>query len=86
MIPWNKIEGKYAKLFPSKTGMPAKPLEMALGSLLIRKQYGFSDEELVEFRKRLPEEILNEVNVCAPDSDFDVMRSGVLIAGLLRSG
>lgn len=28
--------------------MPAKPLRMALGSLLIQKQYHFSDEELVE--------------------------------------
>ena len=92
MIPWDKIEEKYSKLFPSKTGMPAKPLRMALGSLLIQKQYGFSDEELVEqlrenpyyqyfigmpgyedkypfvpsllveFRKRLSEEILIEVN------------------------
>ena len=92
MIPWDKIEGKYAELFPSKTGMPAKPLRMALGSLLIQKQYGYSDEELVEqlrenpyyqyfigmpgyedkypfvpsllveFRKRLSEEILSEVN------------------------
>ncbi len=92
MIPWDKIEEKYAKLFPSKTGMPAKPLRMALGSLLIQKQYGYSDEELVEqlrenpyyqyfigmpgyedkypfvtsllveFRKRLSEEILIEVN------------------------
>lgn len=92
MIPWGKIEEKYAKFFPSKTGMPAKPLRMALGSLLIQKQYGFSDEELVEqlrenpyyqyfigmpgyedkypfvpsllveFRKRLSEEILMEVN------------------------
>ena len=92
LIPWDKIEGKYAELFPSKTGMPAKPLRMALGSLLIQKQYGYSDEELVEqlrenpyyqyfigmpgyedkypfvpsllveFRKRLSEEILSEVN------------------------
>ena len=92
MIPWDKIEEKYSKLFPSKTGMPAKPLRMALGSLLIQKQYGYSDEELVEqlrenpyyqyfigmpgyedkypfvpsllveFRKRLSEEILMEVN------------------------
>ena len=92
IIPWDKIEEKYAKLFPSKTGMPAKPLRMALGALLIQKQYGFSDEELVEqlrenpyyqyfigmpgyedkypfvpsllveFRKRLSEEILIEVN------------------------
>lgn len=92
MIPQDKIEEKYSKLFPSKTGMPAKPLRMALGSLLIQKQYGYSDEELVEqlrenpyyqyfigmsgyedkypfvpsflveFRKRLSEEILCEVN------------------------
>ena len=92
MIPWDKIEEKYAELFPSKTGMAAKPLRMALGSLLIQKQYGYSNEELVEqlrenpyyqyfigmpgyedkypfvpsllveFRKRLSEEILSEVN------------------------
>lgn len=47
-IPWDAIEEKYAKLFPSKTGMPAKPLRMALGSPLIQKQLGFSDRELVE--------------------------------------
>ena len=28
--------------------MPAKPLRTALGSLLIQKQYGYSDRELVE--------------------------------------
>ncbi len=47
-IPWDAIEEKYAELFPSKTGMPAKPLRMALGSLMIQKQYGYSDRELVE--------------------------------------
>lgn len=92
LIPWEKIEVKYAKLFKSNTGMPAKPLRMALGSLLIQKQYSYSDEELVEqlrenpyyqyfigmpgyedkypfvpsllveFRKRLTEDVLNEVN------------------------
>ena len=25
-IPWNVIEDNYAELFPSDTGMPAKPL------------------------------------------------------------
>ena len=34
---WMTGEEKYAKLFPSKTGMPEKPLRMALGSLLIQK-------------------------------------------------
>lgn len=92
LIPWDKIEVKYAELFKSNTGMPAKPLRMALGSLLIQKQYGYSDEELVEqlrenpyyqyfigmpgyedkypfvpsllveFRKRLSENLLNEIN------------------------
>ena len=48
MIPWNIIEEHYAKLFSDKVGMPAKPLRMALGSLLIQKQYQYSDEELCE--------------------------------------
>ena len=47
-IPWDMIEEKYAKLFPSNTGNVAKPLRMALGSLLIQQQLHFSDEELVE--------------------------------------
>ena len=46
-IPWKEIEDRYAKLFPSKTGMPAKPLQAALGSLIIQKQYDYSDRELV---------------------------------------
>ena len=91
-IPWEAIEEKYAELFPSDTGMPAKPLQMALGSLMIQKQYGYSDRELVEqitenpyyqyfvgllgfqnkppfvplllveFRKRLNDEIMTEIN------------------------
>lgn len=36
-ILWDAIEDKYAELFPSNTGMLAKPLRMALGSLLIQK-------------------------------------------------
>ena len=47
-IPWREIEDRYAGLFPSKTGMPAKPLQAALGSLIIQKQYDYSDRELVE--------------------------------------
>ena len=91
-IPWNEIEDKYADLFPSRTGMPAKPLRMALGSLIIQKKYDYSDRELVEqitenpyyqyfiglhgyqqkapyapsllveFRKRLTDDILGEIN------------------------
>ena len=47
-IPWDAIEERYAKLFPSNRGVPAKPLRMALGSLIIQKQIGCSDRELVE--------------------------------------
>lgn len=91
-IPWAEIEERYAELFPSEKGNPAKPLRLALGSLLIQKQYGYSDRELVEqitenpyyqyfvglpgyqmeapfvpsllveFRKRLTDEILIEIN------------------------
>ena len=91
-IPWKEIEERYASLFPSKTGMPAKPLQTALGALIIQKQYDYSDRELVEqltenpyyqyfiglpgyqdkapfvpsllveFRKRLTDDILTEIN------------------------
>ena len=91
-IPWGEIEERYSELFPSPKGNPAKPLRLALGSLLIQKQYGYSDRELVdqitenpyyqyfvglpgyqmeapfvpsllvEFRKRLTDEILIEIN------------------------
>ena len=47
MIPWDTIEKEYAKLFPSRTGMPAKPLRMALGSLLIQKQVDGLLDDLV---------------------------------------
>ena len=92
LIPWDDIEERYATLFPSRTGMPAKPLRTALGSLLIQKQYNYSDRELVEqltenpyyqyfiglpgyqqeppfvpsllveFRKRLTNKVLDEIN------------------------
>ena len=91
-IPWNEIEEKYAALFPGTKGMPAKPLRTALGSLIIQKQYEYSDRELVEqirenpyyqffiglpgyqdkepfvpsllveFRKRLTDDILGDIN------------------------
>lgn len=53
-IPRDAIEEKYATLFPSKIGMPAKPLRMALGFLLIQKQYQFSDVELLN---QIPENL-----------------------------
>ena len=110
-IPWNAIEERYAELFPSNRGVPAKPLRMALGSLIIRKQIGCSDRELVEqltenpyfqyfiglpgyqmeppfvpsllveFRKRLTEEIIGAINDMileynAPDDSDDDDQSG----------
>ena len=36
-IPWDAIEERYAKLFPSNRGVPAKPLRMAFGSLLLQR-------------------------------------------------
>lgn len=92
VIPWEEIENRYASLFPSDTGHPAKPLRMALGALIIQKQYDYADRELVEqitenpyyqyfiglpgfqqeapfvpsllveFRKRLTDDILGEIN------------------------
>lgn len=110
-IPWNEIEEKYAALFPSKKGMPAKPLRTALGALIIQKQYEYSDRELVEqirenpyyqffiglpgyqdeepfvpsllveFRKRLTDDILGDINEMiiaynTPDDDPPTGGSG----------
>lgn len=47
-IPWNLFEEKYADLFPSDTGNVAKPLRMALGSLIIQNRFQYPDRELVE--------------------------------------
>ena len=46
LVPWDKIEKRYAKLFPGKTGNVAKPLQLALGACLIQQEYGFSDVEV----------------------------------------
>ncbi|PHK51039.1 transposase, partial [Enterococcus faecium] len=46
-IPWIELEKEYAKNFRNKKGNVAKPLRMALGALLIQKEYSYSDEETV---------------------------------------
>lgn len=48
IIPWDVFEEKYAELFPSSTGNVAKPLQMALGALIIQAKFQYSDRELVE--------------------------------------
>ena len=46
-IPWDAIEEKYSCLF-SDVGQPAKPIRMAVGSLMLREKLQLSDEELVQ--------------------------------------
>jgi hypothetical protein len=48
LIPWDCIEKEYAFLFPSDRGNVAKPVRMALGSLIIQARCGYTDRELLE--------------------------------------
>ena len=49
LTPWDEIEAQYARYFAgSMTGNPAKPSRMAVGTLIIKERYGFSDEDVVE--------------------------------------
>ena len=53
-IPWDEFERRYAALFESDTGNPAKPLRLALGCLIIQARYQYPDRELVEQLKENP--------------------------------
>jgi len=44
IIPWSEFEKDYAQNFTEKTGAPAKPFRMALGSLIIKEKCGLSDD------------------------------------------
>lgn len=46
LIPWKKLELRYAAIFPSNTGNVAKPFRLAMGALIIQQEYGYSDEEI----------------------------------------
>jgi len=49
LIPWHKFEKEYSKNFKtSKTGKQAYSFRVALGSLLIKYKYDYSDAEVVE--------------------------------------
>lgn len=48
IVPWDEFETKYAELFPSNVGNVAKPVQMALGALIIQTKFQFSDRELVD--------------------------------------
>lgn len=55
LIPWELLDQKYSEQFGSnKTGFPAKPARMALGSHIIKEKFGLSDEETVEHIKESP--------------------------------
>jgi hypothetical protein len=47
LIHWDEIEKEYAFLFPSDRGNVAKPVRMALGSLIIQARGGYTDRELL---------------------------------------
>lgn len=49
MIPWEEFEEEYAVTFTgADTGNPAKQARMALGTLLIKERYGFSDGDTLK--------------------------------------
>ena len=54
-IPWHMLEEEYAAKF-SDTGIgaPAKPLRVALGSLIIKEKLQISDREVVEQIRETP--------------------------------
>lgn len=48
-VPWKRIENEYKeKLGNTDIGAPAKPLRMALGSLIIKEKLQISDREVVD--------------------------------------
>lgn len=49
ITPWDAIEKEYAESFEGVvTGNPAKPARMAVGTLVIKERYRFSDEDIIE--------------------------------------
>jgi len=49
IIPWDEFEEEYAATFTGKaTGNVAKSARMALGTLVIKERYQFSDEDIVK--------------------------------------
>ena len=47
IIPWEKLEERYARNFKPKGGRLAKSFRIALGSLIIKERMNLSDEETV---------------------------------------
>lgn len=47
-IPWDEFEAEYAFMFPSDRGNVAKPVRMALGTLIIQTRCGLTDRETIQ--------------------------------------
>ena len=45
-LNWEEIENQYSRLFPGKTGCPAKSARVALGALIIQKAKQLSDRDV----------------------------------------
>ncbi|MDR1472388.1 MAG: transposase [Synergistaceae bacterium] len=54
LIPCDEIEKRYSGLFSSKEGNVAKPARLALGSILLQREYNFSDEETAAMIRENP--------------------------------
>jgi len=54
LIPWDKVEEKYAQLFVTNNGRPALSVRVALGALIIKEKSKLPDEELVEYIRESP--------------------------------
>ena len=48
LIPWDEFEKDYAFMFLSDRGNVAKPVRMALGSLIIQTRCSYTDREVVQ--------------------------------------
>jgi len=45
IIPWQELEEAHAPQFSANVGDPAKPVQLAFGSLYINQRLGLADEE-----------------------------------------
>ena len=54
LIPWTPLESHYAPQFSAKTGVPAKPFQMAFGAVYIQQRLGVTDRETVELITESP--------------------------------
>ena len=52
-IPWGKLEKELSKYY-SHTGLPAKPIRLMVGLLILKQLYNLSDETVVATWKRDP--------------------------------